>query len=363
MNFGFAILDFGLGRTIRKAFFRIESRSENNLKSKIQNLRRDGIIALGLAFAMCGAVAEAQQGARIPRVGFLVPGSASGFATRVEAFRQGLRELGYVEGKSIAIEYRWAEGKLDRLPELSAELVRSKVDVIVTSGDAAIRAAKEKTTTIPIVVGVAGDLVGPGYVSSHARPGGNITGLLDISPELSTKRLELLKESFPEVSRVAILLNAANPVMVLNFKETERAARAMGLKPESLEVRNGNDFDSALLAPTRGQAEVLIVLQDSLVIAHSIRIIKFAAKHRLPGMYFDSRWVDAGGLMSYGPNYSDLFRRAAGYVDKILKGRKPSDLPVQQPMKFEMIINLKTAKQIGVTIPSNVLARADRIIK
>ena len=306
--------------------------------------------------------AEAQQ-AKFPTIGFLVPGSPSGFAARIEAFRQGLRELGYLEGKNIAIEYRWAGGKLDRLPQFAAELVQIKVDVIVTSGDAAIRAVKEKTPNIPIVVGVAGDLVVTGYVASHSRPGGNITGLIDISPELSTKRLELVKEAFPKVSRVVILLNSANPVMVLNFKEIERTAWAMGLKPESLEIRNSDDLDSASVVPIRGQAAVLIVLQDSLVIANTKRIVEFAAKHRLPGMYFDSRWVETGGLMSYGPNYPDLFRRAAGYVDKILKGRKPSDLPVEQPTKFELVINLKTAKQIGLTIPPSVLARADKVIQ
>ena len=320
-------------------------------------------ILFAVVLLAVAVIAEAQQPKKVPRIGFLVPGSHSGFAARVEAFRHGLRELGYIEGKNIEIEYRWAEGKLDRLPELAAELVRINVDVIVTSGDAAIRAAKDKTSVIPIVVSVAGDLVVPGYVSSHARPGGNITGLIDISPELSTKRLELLKETFPKLSRMAILWNAANPVMVLNFKEIERTARAMDLAPDSLEVRNSADFDRILNAPIKGKTYVLIVLQDSLVIAHSKRIVDYAAKHRLPGMYFDSSWVSSGGLMSYGPNYPDLFRRASTYVDKILKGRKPADLPVEQPMKFEFVINLKTAKQIGVTIPPNVLARADRVIK
>jgi len=320
-------------------------------------------ILFAVVLLAVAVIAEAQQPKKVPRIGFLVPGSHSGFAARVEAFRHGLRELGYIEGKNIEVEYRWAEGKLDRLPELAAELVRINVDVIVTSGDAAIRAAKDKTSVIPIVVSVAGDLVVPGYVSSHARPGGNITGLIDISPELSTKRLELLKETFPKLSRMAILWNAANPVMVLNFKEIERTARAMDLAPDSLEVRNSADFDRILNAPIKGKTYVLIVLQDSLVIAHSKRIVDYAAKHRLPGMYFDSSWVSSGGLMSYGPNYPDLFRRASTYVDKILKGRKPADLPVEQPMKFEFVINLKTAKQIGVTIPPNVLARADRVIK
>ena len=328
-------------------------------------MKKAGLLSILCVVALLAVavIANAQQPKKVPRIGFLVPGSHSGFAARVEAFRHGLRELGYIEGKNIEIEYRWAEGKLDRLPELAAELVRINVDVIVTSGDAAIRAAKDKTSVIPIVVSVAGDLVVPGYVSSHARPGGNITGLIDISPELSTKRLELLKETFPKLSRMAILWNAANPVMVLNFKEIERTARAMDLAPDSLEVRNSADFDRILNAPIKGKTYVLIVLQDSLVIAHSKRIVDYAAKHRLPGMYFDSSWVSSGGLMSYGPNYPDLFRRASTYVDKILKGRKPADLPVEQPMKFEFVINLKTAKQIGVTIPPNVLVRADKVIR
>jgi putative tryptophan/tyrosine transport system substrate-binding protein len=328
-------------------------------------MRKAGVFSILFVMVLLAVavIANAQQPKKVARIGFIVPGSHSGFAARVEAFRHGLRELGYIEGKNIEIEYRWAEGKLDRLPELAAELVRINVDVIVTSGDVAIRVAKDKTSVIPIVVSVAGDLVVPGYVSSHARPGGNITGLIDISPELSTKRLELLKETFPKLSRMAILWNAANPVMVLNFKEIERTARAMDLAPDSLEVRNSADFDRILNAPIKGKTYVLIVLQDSLVIAHSKRIVDYAAKHRLPGMYFDSSWVSSGGLMSYGPNYPDLFRRASTYVDKILKGRKPADLPVEQPMKFEFVINLKTAKQIGVTIPPNVLARADRVIK
>src|ERR1043166_9053177 len=322
-----------------------------------------GLFVIVVAITGCGSRAEAQPAAKLSRVGFLVPGSHAGFDARVDAFRRGLHALGYVEEKNILVEYRWAEGKLDRLPALAAELVQAKVDVIVTCGDAGIRAAKEKTTTIPIVVAVAGDLIGLGYVASHARPGGNITGLIDISPELSTKRLELLKEAFPKIFHVVILLNTANPVMVLNFKEIERTARGMGLTSESLKVHNSSDFDSALIAPKRRQPQVLVVLQDSLVIAQRQRIVEFAVKHRLPGMYFDSSWVEAGGLISYGPNYHDLFFRSATYVDKILKGRSPADLPVQQPTKFELFINLKTAKQIGLTIPANMLVRADKIIR
>jgi putative ABC transport system substrate-binding protein len=321
------------------------------------------VLALSVILLALSSSLQAQQGTKLPRVGFLIPGSQVGFAVRVEAFRQGLRELGYTEGRNITIEYRWAEGDLDQLRELSADLVQSKVDVIVTSGDAAIRAARDSTAAIPIVVGVAGDLVALGYAASHARPGGNITGLIDMSPDLSTKRLELLKETLPKLARLRILWNAANPVMGMNFKQTERVAHAMSLKAESIEVRNSDDFDSALTAPPSRQSEVLIVFQDSLVIAHRKTIIDFAAKHRLPAIYFDSTWVDSGGLMSYGPNYPDLFRRAAVYVDKILKGTKAADLPVEQPKKFEFVINLKAAKQIGLTIPPKVLARADRVIK
>ena len=321
------------------------------------------IFALTAMLTGFSVSAQPQQATNVPKVGFLIPGSHAGFAARVEAFRQGLHELGYIEPSNISVEYRWAEGNFDQLPKLAADLVQSKVDVIVTSGDAAIRAARKSTAIIPIVVGVAGDLVALGYVASHARPGGNITGLIDMSPDLSTKRLELLKEIFPKLARLRILWNAANPVMGMNFKETERMARALSLKSESLEVRNSNDFEGALTGPAGGQSEVLIVFQDSLVIAHRKRIIDFAAKHRLPGIYFDSTWVDSGGLMSYGPNYPDLFRRAAGYVDKILKRRKPADLPVEQPTKFELVINLKTAKQLGLSIPPNVLVRADRVIR
>jgi putative tryptophan/tyrosine transport system substrate-binding protein len=318
------------------------------------------VAAMLLAVAV---VADAQEPKKVPRIGFLVPAP-------IRVLPLAWRHSGMGCANSAISRERTLRSSTDG-PKVNSIGSRCSqpswsgfnVDVIVTSGDAAIRAAKDKTSVIPIVVSVAGDLVVPGYVSSHARPGGNITGLIDISPELSTKRLELLKETFPKLSRMAILWNAANPVMVLNFKEIERTARAMDLAPDSLEVRNSADFDRILSAPIKGKTYVLIVLQDSLVIAHSKRIVDYAAKHRLPGMYFDSSWVSSGGLMSYGPNYPDLFRRASTYVDKILKGRKPADLPVEQPMKFEFVINLKTAKQIGLTIPPNVLARADRVIK
>ena len=307
----------------------------------------------------CVPRAEAQQ-TKVPRLGFLGTTSSSDISTRVEGFRQGLRELGYIEGQNIAVEYRWAEGKLDRLPSLAAELVSRKVEIIVTHGEAAIRALKQATGTIPIVVGVTGDLVVTGHAASLARPGGNITGLVDTSPELSGKRLELLKEILPKALRIAVVWNAANAVKVLDFKETEMAAQVLGLKLESLEVRASKDFEDKLKAATTQRFGALVVLQDALVGYNTRSIVDFAAKSRLPVMYGSTEAVDAGGLMSYAANIPDLFRRAATYVDKILKGAKPADLPVEQPTKFELVINLKTAKQIGLTIPPNVLARADR---
>jgi putative ABC transport system substrate-binding protein len=307
--------------------------------------------------------AEAQQPTKIPRIGFLGTSSPSAISVRVEGFRQGLRENGYVEGQNIAIEYRWAEGKLDRLPNLAAELVSHKVDIIVTHGDAGIRALKQATKTIPIVVGVTGDLVVTGHAVSLARPGGNITGFVDTSPDLSGKRMELLKEILPKVSHIAILWNAANPVKVLDFKETEAAAQALGLKLQSLEVRASEDFEKNFKIATTRHPGALVVLQDALTTANTRSTVDFATKSRLPAMYGSSEVVDVGGLMSYAANLSDLFRRTAVYVDKILKGAKPADLPIEQPTKFEFIVNLKAAKQIGLTIPPNVLARADRVIR
>ncbi|MBI4488407.1 MAG: ABC transporter substrate-binding protein [Deltaproteobacteria bacterium] len=324
-------------------------------------------ISFLLATAILGFVhlAAAQQAKKIPRIGYL---SAQAPTTlhqppRLNGFRQGLRELGYIKGQNIAIEYRWAEGKLDRLPELAAELVRIKVDVIVTAGDASIRAAKQASTTIPIVVGVAGDLVGPGHVASHARPGGNITVLIDTSPELSTKRLELLKDIVPKLSLVVVLWNPTNPVNVLNFKETQVAAQSLRLQIQSLEVKTSNDSESAFSAIKKERSGALLVSPDGLVNFHQSRIAAFALKNQLPSIHAEGSFVDDGGLMVYGPSYPDMFRRAATYVDKIPKGSKPADLPVELPMKFELVINLQTAKQIGLTIPPNVLARADKVIK
>jgi ABC-type uncharacterized transport system substrate-binding protein len=271
--------------------------------------------------------------------------------------------LGYIEKKNIVIEVRYADGNLDRLPALAAELVRLNVDLIVTVGPAVTRPVKEATNTIPIVMAFDSDPVGSGFVASLARPGGNITGLSSLSPELSGKRLELLKETVPKVLRVAVLGNPGNTATALNFKEAEVAARAYGLQIQSLEVRGPNDLDSAFSTMTKWRADAVLPLGDSVVVFHRERIVNFATKNRLPSMHGDRAWVEAGGLMSYGPDILDNFRRAATYVDKILKGTKPADLPVEQPRTFELVINLQTAKQIGLTIPPNVLVRADKVIK
>ena len=312
---------------------------------------------------MCGARAEAQQPARIPRIGILAAPSASFFSARVEALRQRLRELGYVEGKNIVIEYRYAEGKLERLPDLAAELVRLKVDVIVTAGGPAILAAKKASATIPIVFAAASDPVGTGLVSSLARPGGNITGLCHMAPDLDGKRLELLKEAFPKVARVAFLWQSSGTRGNLPLTEMEAAAKALGLKLLSLPVRSLDDFDSAFARAKRDGAQALITSTGGLIATQQRQVLDFAAKNRLPAMYPTSEFVEAGGLMSYAANYADLFRRAADFVDKILKGTKPADMPVEQPTKFEFLVNLKTAKQIGLTIPQKVLERADKVIK
>jgi len=315
-----------------------------------------GVLLLALSFP-----AAAQQPAKIPRIGILNPTSSSFFLPRVEAFRQRLRELGYVEGKNILIEYRYAEGKFERLTDLAAELVQLKVDVIVTAGPGVL-AAKKASTTIPIVFGAASDPVGAGIVSSLARPGGNITGLSNIAQDLDGKRLELLKEAFPKVARVASLrqsVRGGNPYLT----EMEAAAKALGVKLLPLEVRSLDDFESAFAQAKREGAQALITNSGPLINTQQRQVLDFAAKNRLPAMYHSPEFVEAGGLMSYAPNYADLFRRAADFVDKILKGAKPADLPVEQPARFEFVINLKTAKQIGVTIPPNVLARADKVIK
>ena len=313
-----------------------------------------GLLAVPLA-------AEAQQAGKVSRIGF-VRGSAPP-AAEVEAFRQGLRELGYIEGKNLDILFRWAEGRDERLPSLVAELIQLNVDLIVSSAPAATRAAKEATTTIPIVMVTVADPVAFGFVRSLARPGGNITGFAFQHPELSGKRLALLKETIPKLSRVAVLWNADNPYKAVDMKEVKAAAAGLGVMLQSLAVRGVEGFDSAFEAARHGRAGCIITLEDPFTITHRARIVELARKHRMPALYGRRVYVDAGGLMSYGPDPIDQYRRAAIYVDRILNGTKPSDLPVEQPTKFELAVNLKTAKALGLTIPPSLLLRADQVIE
>ena len=319
------------------------------------------LILCAMLFALCHPV-EAQQPKKVPRIGYLTAASASAMVPRANAFRQGLRELGYVEGKNIVIEYQYADGKLDRLPALAAELVRLNVDIIVSGGPAATRPAREATSTIPIIMAQDGDPVGNGFVASLAQPGGNITGLSTVAPEMSGKRLELLKEIIPKLLRVAVFGNSSDPGNARVLKETELAAAAFGLKVQYLEVVSLADIETAFRLASKGRADAVLLLPNPILTPHRALVADLAVKSRLPVIY-DTQYVEAGGLMTYGVNLPDLDRRAATYVDKILKGAKPAELPVEQPKKFEFIINLKAAKQIGLTIPPNVLARADKVIK
>jgi putative ABC transport system substrate-binding protein len=306
--------------------------------------------------------AEAQQPKKVPRIGMLVGPSSSFFSTRMKAFREGLHDLGYVEGKNIVIEYRYAEGVDERLPNLATELVQLNVDLIFVSGTTGTQAAKNATQTIPIVMTSVTDPVGTGLVASLAHPGGNVTRLSNFS-ELGGKQLELLKEAFPKVTRVAVLWDPANAANARLLGEMKVAAGELRITLQPLEVRGPNDFEPAFSAIRKEHANALIVLRNAITYMYGTRIVDLTAKSKLPAMYPDRVLVDTGGLMSYGPNFLDMFHRAATYVDKILKGAKPGDLPVEQPKKFEFIINLKAAKQIGLTIPPNVLVRADKVIK
>jgi putative tryptophan/tyrosine transport system substrate-binding protein len=308
-------------------------------------------------------VAEAQQSTKIPRIGYLAGASHAAIAFRLEAFRQGLRELGYLEGKNIGIEYRYSEGNFRRQKELAFELARANVDVIVTSGPASTRAAKEATATIPIIMTFDSDPVGSGSVASLARPGGNITGLSTLAPEISGKQLELLKEIVPKLSRVAVIGSSANPGNAQVLKGMEAAAQVFSVKLQYLDILDPKELEAAFRTASNERADAMVVLAGTVIIAQRARIADLAIKSRLPSIYERREFVEAGGLMSYGISIIDLDRRAATYVDKILKGAKPADLPVEQPTKFEMVINLKTAKQIGLTVPPNVLARADKVIK
>ena len=307
--------------------------------------------------------ADAQQPKKIARIGFLSAASPAALSARIEALRQGLRELGYMEGKNIVIEWRSSEGKADRLPVLAAELVRLKVDVIVTGGAASTRPAKEATVTIPIVMAQDNDPVGSGFVASLARPGGNITGLSTLAPEISGKQLELLKETVPTLSRAAVLGTSTNAGSAQMLRETELAAGALGVKLQYLDVLGPKDIETVFQAASKGRADAVLVLGGPVLNSQRTQVVELAVKKRLPAIYFNPEFVGDGGLMTYGVSINDLFRRAATYVDKILKGRTPADLPVEQPMKFEFIINLKAAKQIGLTIPHEVLARANKVIK
>jgi putative ABC transport system substrate-binding protein len=314
-----------------------------------------------LLFALCFS-ASAQQPKRVPQVGYLSASSASEALPRTEAFRRGLRELGYVEGNNIVLEFCYAEGKFDRLPALAAELVRLKVDAIVSAGPSVTRPAKEATTAIPIVMTNDSDPVGSGFVQSLARPGGNITGLTSLARELSGKRLELLKEILPKLARVAVLGTSDIPGNAQALKETELAAGAFGVRTQYIDIRAAKDIEPAFQAASKGRADAASVLNGPPHIQRLIPAV--AARSRMPAMYFNPAIIERdGGLISYGTSLSDLDRRAAVFVDKILKGTKPADLPVEQPIKFELIINLKAAKQIGLKIPPNVLARADRVIR
>ena len=318
------------------------------------------IFALVVLLAVA-VIAEAQQPKNVPRIGYLRAERAP--EVDIEGFRQGLREHGYVEGKNIVVEYRWANGNEERLRSLVSELIGLKVNLIVTSAPAATQAAKEATTTTPIVMVLVADPVAFGFVNGLARPGGNITGFAFLLPEISGKRLELLKETIPKLSRVAVLWNAGNSYKETDLKEVQPVADALKVAVHTFRVREPNGFDDAFKAATKVRAEGLLTLDDPFTIAHRTRIIDLALRYKLPAVYAVRPFVDAGGLMYYGPDRVDQNRRAANYVDKILKGTKPADLPVEQPTKFEFIINLKAAKQIGLTIPQSVLYRADKVIK
>jgi putative ABC transport system substrate-binding protein len=282
--------------------------------------------------------------------------------TSVSNLRQNLHELGWTEGRNVRFEYRYAKGQLRQLPEFARQLVNNKMDVIVAHAPAAVRAAKNATSSIPIVMAHGGDPIAQGFVASLASPGGNVTGVANLSAELSGKRLEILKDVVPKLHRVAVLWNPDAPGPILGFKELEATAKSVDVPLESLRVRNPKEFEAAF-KKAKERASGLIVIQDVMTVSHIKEIVKLAADHRIPAIYTESEWAEAGGLMSYGPSFFDLERRAAIYVDKILKGVKPSELPVEQPTKFELVINLKTAKQIGLTIPPNVLARADKVIR
>jgi putative ABC transport system substrate-binding protein len=340
---------------------RMSNRIPKVLKSALRN-PQSAILAGALFFAL-GIPVQAQQAPRVPIIGFLGAGSSSSSPLRTEVFRQGLRELGYIEGKNVVIEYRWADGKAQAFSDYASEFVRLKADVIFTGSPQATLAVKKVTATIPIVFVGIGDPVATGVVESLARPGGNVTGLATFSPELSGKRLELIKENAPKIASVAVIWNGTSQGHPKVLKQSDDAARLLGITLQPVEMRSADDIAGALQAAFRSRADALTTLSDPLISGQRKRIFEFVDKNRLPAIDPASECVEEGGLMSYAPDYIDQSRRAAVYVDRILKGTKPADLPVEQPKKGEFIINLKTAKQIGLTIPPNVLARADRVMR
>ncbi len=337
-----------------------QDRQQAIVREKFMNKK---IIWLLFSFILTATPSAQAQQAKTFRVGFLAAGPRASVSGRVEAFRAGLRELGYVEGKNLVIEERYGDGKIERISELAAELARLKVDVIVTGGSQATGPAKKATSTIPIVMSQDNDPVGSGFVASLARPGGNITGLDNLNSELSGKQLEVLKEAFPKLARVAILGDMSEPGSAEPVKETELAAKALGVQPHYLDLRSLKDFDGALGTMRAQKADALLALPSALFNSHRKPLVELAAKLKVPAMYPRADYVDDGGLMTYGVDTNDLSRRAAIFVDKILKGAKPAETPVEQPIKFIFIVNLKTAKQIGATFPPNVLVRADRVIR
>ncbi len=324
--------------------------------------RRAFITSLAVCALLASRSADAQRARKVHRIGWLSPASAADGLPNLEALRAGLREFGYIEGQNLTIEARWADGRIERLPHLAAELVRLPVDVLCTAGTQASGAAKQATSTIPVVFANVAFPDQSGLVASYASPGGNVTGVAFIGPEYG-KRLELLKETLPKLSRVALIYNPDNPGSVLALQETQRWATALGVRLESHEFRGAHDFERVFGAIAGKRPDALMTTADPLISSYRTRIVDFAAKHRLPSMYPSGEFVDAGGLMFYGGSIPEMYRRAAVYVDRILKGAKPGDLAIEQPTKFDMVINMKTAKALGIRIPQSILLRADEVIK
>ena len=325
--------------------------------------RRAFIALLGGALAAWPLAARAQQSQKVPRIGVLLPGTAASFALRTKAFIEGLRELGYIDGQTVAIEWEWGQDRVEGLSELAAELVGRNVDVLLTGGTAAAKALKSATGTIPIVMAIIGDPVAAGLVESLARPGGNATGFSIVAPDLSGKRLELLREIVPDISPVAVMLNPKNPQSQFELKEMQAAAQALGLQLHAVQVSPQDSLEEAFAAMTRASARGLIVLTDPIFFSQRRKIVDLSSRSRLPAMYFFQDFVAEGGLVSYAPSDTDLYRRSATYVHRILSGAKPSELPVEQPTKFDLAINLKAAKALGVEVPPMLLARADEVIE